>query len=554
MESIIGRTILGYTVKEKIGTGGFGDVYKVERNNLVGTVTRALKVITLPKENQYMEVLNSMGGDYKRADEYFRKELDRVVNEIRVFSMISEKDNHNIVSYYENDVEKSGKYRYNIYILMELMTPLDQWLYHNNLTVEEGINIGIDIANALKICHENNIIHRDIKLNNIFVSRDGKFKLGDFGVSKKLDTLTRAHTIKGTPHYIAPEIYMGNVKYNNSVDIYSLGILMYYLFNKRRYPFYPDYPVNYTVEDEDKAFYKRMQYEHATAPVCAPKGVTEIIAKAMEKPECRYSSIEEMIEDLERVRESLTKEALDTEIGFEPKNGSRNVKRLEKQMRMLNELNETGAKSVSFGEHSIQTISKERSKSRYRKFATLLLLCLLVVFLIVFRNYGSKDKTVSMKIEEPKVSTDINSNPLSTKNGADTTSMSDMKEKATNQSIIVIGSYKNKRYKKIIENLKNEGLKVRRKSAYSDVIKKGRIITQSIMEGTKVTNGTTIVLTVSKGKKVKVNDATENVTTPKQQIPSQMPKVRESQTSTVREPKTSAGREQKAFDFDDIVE
>lgn len=91
MDSIIGRTILGYNVIERIGAGGFGDVYKVERNNIVGNVTRALKVITLPRDNEYIEILNSMGGDKEKADTYFHKELDRVVNEIRVFSMISEK-------------------------------------------------------------------------------------------------------------------------------------------------------------------------------------------------------------------------------------------------------------------------------------------------------------------------------------------------------------------------------------------------------------------------------------------------------------------------------
>ena len=96
MDSILGRTILGYRVVEKIGSGGFGNVYRVERNNIVGNTTRALKVITLPGKNEYIEILNSMGGDREKADTYFHKELDRVVNEIRVFSMISEKDNHHI--------------------------------------------------------------------------------------------------------------------------------------------------------------------------------------------------------------------------------------------------------------------------------------------------------------------------------------------------------------------------------------------------------------------------------------------------------------------------
>lgn len=88
-----------------------------------------------------------------------------------------------------------------------------------------------------------------------------------------------AHTIKGTPNYIAPEIYIGKSKYDNTVDIYSLGILMYYLFNKKRFPYYPEYPKEYTREDEDKAFYKRMQYDKLPNPLEAPDSITKIIKK-----------------------------------------------------------------------------------------------------------------------------------------------------------------------------------------------------------------------------------------------------------------------------------
>lgn len=395
MDSILGKTILGYKVIEKIGTGGFGDVYKVERNNIVGNVTRALKVITLPKENQYMEILNSMGGDSEKADNYFKQELERVVNEIRVFSMISEKDNHNIVSYYENDVQKVEKYKYNIYILMELLTPLDKWLTMNNLTVEQAIDIGLGVANALKICHENKIMHRDIKLNNIFVSKDGQFKLGDFGVSKRLDTMTRANTIKGTPHYIAPEVYMGNAKYNNSVDIYSLGILMYYLFNKRRFPFYPDYPQEYTQEDEDRSFYKRMAYEIPKAPVCAPESVSQVILKAFGKSEERYSDANQFISDLGYAKANLSKSELSEKIGFEPIDLEKLMAESQKENELVENLENSNQASISFAEHTVETISGASAGNKTKKITlTLIAIFLLLgVSILMFSCDGNQSTT-----------------------------------------------------------------------------------------------------------------------------------------------------------------
>lgn len=360
MDSIIGRTILGYNVIERIGAGGFGDVYKVERNNIVGNVTRALKVITLPRDNEYIEILNSMGGDKEKADTYFHKELDRVVNEIRVFSMISEKDNHNIVSYYESDVEKVGEYKYNIYILMEFLTPLDKWMQNNNITVENALDIGIGVADALDICHKNGIIHRDIKLSNIFVSKYGVFKIGDFGVSKNINNATMAKTIKGTPNYIAPEVYIGKNKYDSSVDNYSLGILLYYLFNKLRFPYYPNFPNEYTQEDSDKAFYKRMNYEEVESPVCAPECVANIIKKAISERAKRYSSAKELSKDLLDAKSNLMQKELETKIGFEPRVATDDWVENDKERRLVQDLNGDSESTVSFIEQGITIFEKEK--------------------------------------------------------------------------------------------------------------------------------------------------------------------------------------------------
>lgn len=538
MDSILGRTILGYEVKEKIGTGGFGEVYRVERNNIVGKVTRALKVVTLPKENQYMEVLNSMGGDYEKADNYFKQELNRVVNEIRVFSMISEKDNHNIVSYYENDVEKTGKYKYNIYILMEMLTPLDKWLSENNMTVHDGINIGISIANALKICHENKIMHRDIKLNNIFVSKDGKFKLGDFGVSKRFDTLTKANTIKGTPRYIAPEIYMGNAKYNNSVDIYSLGILMYYLFNKRRFPFYPDFPVEYTAEDEDKAFYKRMQYEPAKVPMCAPNEVSKIILKTIAPPKERYSDVEELISDFKYADKVLSLEEKEQKIGFEPVIPKTPAVYSNKEKQLLKNLESSYAESISFGEHSVETVSRNRVLSSKRR-SIVIVASIVLITAVMFLGGYEIISTRNAKSVKTGLENTLTTNPSTLQVGT----ITDYKQK------IKIQNYKNKQYLKIKELLTNEGLRVKKQLKYNSKVKKGYIISQSISAKTDVNTGTEILFIVSKGEK----DVEPPSTTPYVKPQPDMGNVTRSVNRTQPNNDTKSDKKNN-FDFKEIVE
>ncbi len=308
---MIGKEILGYRIDEEIGSGGFGTVYKVSKTNASGTYVRALKHITLPTKKQYASVLNSMGGDCSKADDYFTGVLNDIVSEIRILSMLSESGIRNIVKYYENDIiETKSPKMYDIYILMEYLTPFPDYFESHTFTVRDVIGLGKDILAALISCHDKNIIHRDIKDDNIFVSQDGVYKLGDFGVSKALKDKSRAESVKGTPNFIAPEVYLGKEKYDSTVDIYSLGIVLYKLLNKSRNPFLPAFPSPYTTDDEDIAFEARMSGKLPELPISAQNQLGETILKAIAPRSGRYDSASEFLTALEKAEESLTEDEL----------------------------------------------------------------------------------------------------------------------------------------------------------------------------------------------------------------------------------------------------
>lgn len=312
---MIGRTILGYTVNEKIGSGAFGTVYKASKSNVSGTYTRALKHITIPTKKQYIDVLNSMGGDYSKADNYFAEVLKRVTGEIQIISQLSETGCKNIVRYYENDIVETPPPRtYDIYILMEYLTPFDDFIFNHELKVSDVIKLGKDILAALVSCHSQNIIHRDIKDDNIFVGSNNTYKLGDFGVSKILNDRSRAESMKGTPNYIAPEIYLGKEKYDNTVDLYSLGIVLYRLLNKLRFPFLPDYPNSYDSNDEERAFEKRMRGEIPNLPVNAKNELGQVVLKAIGNRNDRFNSAEEFLKALVDAECKLSENELNTVI------------------------------------------------------------------------------------------------------------------------------------------------------------------------------------------------------------------------------------------------
>jgi serine/threonine-protein kinase len=184
---------------------------------------------------------------------------------------------------------------------MELLTPLIDRMIEKRLDEKDVVKLGIDICKALEICHKKNIIHRDIKPQNIFVSDNGDFKLGDFGIARTMEKTMGEASRKGTVKYMAPEVYRGD-RYDDRVDIYSLGIVMYYLLNGNRGPFLPAAPAVVTYNIENEASMRRIRGERFAPPAGADAQLAEIIMKACAYiPDRRYRTAEEMRAALENI-------------------------------------------------------------------------------------------------------------------------------------------------------------------------------------------------------------------------------------------------------------
>ncbi|MEE1195382.1 MAG: serine/threonine-protein kinase [Lachnospiraceae bacterium] len=315
--NLIGKNILGYNVSEKLGSGAFGTVYKVIKTNAAGQYVRALKHITIPTEKQYNSVLNSMGGDVSKADSYFSQMLNNIVSEIRILNDLSEKGVQHIVRYYENDIVVTDTpRRYDIFILMEYLTPLADYIQRQDFLVRDVVRLGLDVLYGLQSCHSNGVIHRDIKDDNIFVSEKGEYKIGDFGVSKVLKDSSKAESLKGTPNFLAPEVYLGKESYTKSVDLYSLGIILYRLLNYSRNPFLPHFPEQYFSQDEDAAFEERMSGKIPALPSLGGETIGRVIVKAISNSSERFQTADEFINALELAIDNTPAEVFNEKISF----------------------------------------------------------------------------------------------------------------------------------------------------------------------------------------------------------------------------------------------
>lgn len=287
-------------ITDVVGEGAYGKVYKAQRKDFETVYTSAVKHIHIPQSKSELKSVISEAGSKKSAEKQLENAVKAIVGEFELMSKL--KGNSNIVSYEDHLVIKNNnEISWDIFIRMELLKSLTDYIGEKGITKKEVIKLGIDICKALELCKKHNIIHRDIKPENIFISENGDFKLGDFGVARQIEKTSSGLSQKGTYGYIAPEVYKGEA-YGYTVDIYSLGLVMYRYLNKNRLPFMPPYPYEITNGDIEVSLNMRIRGDEIPEPVNAEGKLSQIILKACSyDPSDRYSEPADMRKALEKI-------------------------------------------------------------------------------------------------------------------------------------------------------------------------------------------------------------------------------------------------------------
>ena len=287
----------GWEMVREIGSGTFGTVYEIKHDLITEEEHAALKVLSVPQNESEIKSMRSEGLKADEITQTVKDQAGRILREYKNLSELQGAPNIVRCNAVHHEMHKDG-IGVDVYILMELLIPLLDKADELLQTEAQIIDFAIDMCHALIACEEKKILHRDIKPENIFVSKEGVYKLGDFGVARNLDHTTYGTKGMGTPSYMAPEVANGGA-YNKQADIYSLGIVLYWLLNKRRTPFLPLPPKGIRVSDREEALTRRCSGEPIPAPVNGSKELKRIVLKACAFDlKDRYQSAADLLVDL----------------------------------------------------------------------------------------------------------------------------------------------------------------------------------------------------------------------------------------------------------------
>lgn len=263
-----------YHVESQIGEGGMSIVYKAK--DIVTGKDVAIKIL---KDDTLKNPTN----------------IERFNREARATASLS---HPNIVRVITVGTQDGRPYMITDFIKGKtLRDVLDQ---RGRLSSQEALDAMNQLCSAVLYAHQNNVIHRDIKPQNVFLTPDGTIKLGDFGIATFMNAsnhVTRTQAVVGSVHYLAPEVAGGHIATPQS-DIYALGVTFFELVTGN-VPFEADYPVDVCLKQINEKFPNIKKFNSNV-----PDSICDVIYKATQKsPLKRYQSVYDMRADIQKIIE-----------------------------------------------------------------------------------------------------------------------------------------------------------------------------------------------------------------------------------------------------------
>lgn len=456
-----------YEILEKIGSGGMADVYKAKCHKL----------------NRYVaiKVLKPEFCEDKTFVAKFRAEAQSAAGLVH----------SNIVSIYDTG-EENGIY----YIVMELVEGITLKKYiekKGKLGVREAVSVAIQVAQGIEAAHKHHIVHRDIKPQNIIISKEGKVKVTDFGIARAASSNTINSSVMGSVHYISPEQARGGYSDEKS-DIYSFGITLFEMLTGR-VPFEGDTTVAVALQHIQEDMVSPRKYLPDI-----PISVEKIVLKCTQKKtDRRYQSMTDLIADLKRslvtpnedfvvissvVPNGVTQMIDDDDLAEISHRASRKTSEIEPVDVRKDEPDEYDEPADDDEDEQDIELTEEDDKEtaaskKIDRVITILGIAVGVVILVI---------TIIVIVKMVKL--------FSTGKSTSSTPKVTQEETGNKVEVPKLTGYT---YEEAEEELNKLGLGIRKIEDYSDLYEEGKIFEQSVNAGDMVDKNTTIVVSVSKG-------------------------------------------------------